>query len=487
MKSSILYFSTLILTLTALFGASCGDVRKASTPAEVVGEGEVFDKLRHAVWSKNATIYEVNLRQHTPEGTLQAFKKDLPRLKELGVDVLWFMPIHPIGEVNRKGGDNKASFIAEPGSGSLGSPYSVKNYIEVNPDYGTMGDLIDVVKEAHGLGMKVILDWVANHSAFDCDWTESHRGYYLLDKTGNLQPPTGTDWWDVSQLDWDNGVQNGLYDGMAKAMEFWVSEAEIDGFRCDVAEKVPVAFWEMARRRLEAINPEIFMLAEADVPEHHNRAFDMSYAWHFHHLTNEIAKGREDASILTEYLIGEAERFPSDAYRMGFATNHDENSWNGTIYERYGDAADAMVILSSTLFDMPLIYSGQEAGLNKRLRFFEKDTIEWGNYSKSNFYKSINKLHHDEEAMWNGDFGSAPEVLKSDSPKQIFAFSKKKGDSEVVVILNLSPDEVVESVQIPEGKFELYMSGDGSDNYESNNDLNTLSPWCYKIFRRVHE
>ncbi|HIN42268.1 MAG TPA: alpha-amylase [Flavobacteriales bacterium] len=484
MKKVILFGSTICVVLLGFSVVSCGDVVSASTPSEVVGEGEVEDELKHAVWSKNATIYEVNLRQHTAEGTLMAFKNDLPRIKELGVDVLWLMPIHPIGEVNRKGGENNANFIAEPGSGSLGSPYSVKNYVEVNPDYGTMEDFVSVVDEAHNLGMKVILDWVANHSAFDCDWTAHHRGYYLLDNTGNLQPPTGTNWWDVSQFDWEHGVQNGLYDGMAKAMEFWVSEAAVDGFRCDVAEKVPVEFWEMARRRLEAINPEVFMLAEADVAEHHDRAFDMSCAWHYHHLTNEIAKGREDATVLVEYLNGEAEKFPTDAYRMGFVTNHDENSWNGTISERYRDAGDALVVLSGTLFDMPLIYSGQESGMDKRLRFFEKDTIEWGDYSKADFYRSINTLHHDEEAMWNGDFGGTPVVLRNDSPKSIFAFSKKKGESEVVVILNLSAEEVPLSVEMPEGEFQTVMSS-GVNLNDSGEDM--LNPWAYTVLSKLHE
>ena len=459
---------------------SCGEVREANTPNEIVGSGDVEDVLAHPVWSKNATIYEVNLRQHTAEGTLKEFQKDLPRLKDLGVDILWLMPVFPIGEVNRKGGENSSNYLAEIGSSSLGSPYSVKNYTDINPDFGTKEDLVEMVREAHKLGMKVILDWVANHSAFDCDWTESNRGFYLLDKSGNLQPPTGTDWWDVAQFDWEHGEQNGLYNGMSTAMEFWVTEADIDGFRCDVAEKVPVEFWEIARRRLEALKSDIFMLAEADVPAHHNRAFDMSYAWHFHHLTNEIAQGREDASVLRKYLIDEAKNFATDAYRMGFATNHDENSWNGTISERYGEAGDAMVVLSGMLLDMPLIYSGQESGLDKRLRFFEKDTVEWGEYSKADFYKSINILHHEEEALWNGDFGGAPELLENKSPDKIFAFTKTKGISQIVVALNLSGDSVPISINMPEGEFVGVMSkGIGGDG--------VVSPWGYLVLKKVNE
>ncbi|MGY8917611.1 MAG: alpha-amylase family glycosyl hydrolase [Flavobacteriales bacterium] len=475
-------FNKSILTLGVIALATlvaCGSVEKASTPSEVVGSGESEDVLKHGFWSKNATIYEVNLRQHTAEGTLEAFAKDLPRLKDLGVDILWLMPVHPVGEVNRKGGENADHFIAELGSSSLGSPYSVQDYTAVNPDYGTLEEFKSLVAMAHELGMRVILDWVANHSAFDCDWTQNHRGYYLLDATGSLQPPTGTDWWDVTQFDWENGVENGLYEGMASAMEFWIAECDVDGFRCDVAEKVPVEFWDMARRRLEILKPDVFMLAEADQPIHHNRAFDMSYAWHYHHLTNEIAQGRENASILREYLIEEAKKFPTDAYRMGFATNHDENSWNGTISERYGDAGDAMVILSATLFDMPLIYSGQESGISKRLRFFEKDTVEWGAYSKTEFYKSINTLHHEEQALWNGDFGGAPVLLECKSPEQFFAFTKSKAESQIVVLLNLSSEPTYLSVNMPEGKFEPALSkGIGEDG--------VVAPWGYIVLRKVN-
>ena len=469
---SILFISVLVM-------AACGNVEKASTPSEVLGSGETQDELKHGDWSKNATIYEVNLRQHTAEGTLEAFAKDLPRLHQLGVDILWLMPVHPVGEVNRKGGENSDNYIAEMGSSSLGSPYSVRDYMAVNPDFGTLEELKSVVSQAHALGMRVILDWVANHSAFDCNWTQSHRGYYLLDSSGNLQPPTGTDWWDVTQFDWANGVQNGLYEAMVSAMEFWVEECDVDGFRCDVAERVPVAFWEMARRRLEIVKPDVFMLAEADQPIHHNRAFDMSYAWHYHHLTNEIAQGRAEVSVLREYLREEYYKFPADAYRMGFATNHDENSWNGTIAERYGEAADAMVVLSATLFDMPLIYSGQEAGLNKRLRFFEKDTVEWGTYSKSDFYLSINTLHHEEEALWNGEFGGFPVLLECESPERFFGFTKTKAESQVVVILNLSNEPAFLSVNMPEGEFEPAISkGVGVDGI--------VAPWGYIVLRKVN-
>ncbi len=398
----------------------------------------------HPEWSKNATIYELNVRQHTAEGTFNAATNDLARIKELGADIVWLMPIHPIGEVNRKGGENKNNYLAEPGSGSLGSPYSAQDYYGINPEFGTAADMQRFVQTAHELGMKVILDWVANHTAFDSDWTKNHIGYFLLDDAGNLQPPTGTDWWDVTQLDWKNGVESGLYDAMADALEYWVREFGIDGYRCDVAGKVSTDFWDKARRQLEAINPEVFMLAEAEVPEHHDRAFDMSYAWEMHHIMNEVAKGNWSVDSLRAAVPNQLERFGEDAFRMMFVTNHDENSWNGTIDERMGANGDAMAILAGTLTGMPLVYSGQESGSTKRLRFFEKDTVEWGDYAKKDLYQTIYRLHHEEEALWNGTYGAQPEFVNLDSDEAL-AWKRSKHESQVAVAVNFGN----ESVTIP--------------------------------------
>ena len=475
-----LTFHTCALAILASFAAvltSCGGPNPTGD-AELLGSGEQADVLVHAEWTKNATIYEVNVRQHTPEGTFNALIPDLPRLKELGADILWLMPVHPIGEVNRKGGENANNYIVEPGSPSLGSPYSVKDYYAINPDYGTLEDFQRFVDEAHALGLRVILDWVANHSAFDCVWTESHKEYYLLDSLGNLQPPLGTDWWDVAQLDWENGVDNGLYAGMADALVHWVENYGVDGYRCDVAMKVPTPFWEMARRQLEAVKPDVFMLAEAEEPEHHNRAFDMSYGWHFHHLTNQVAQGKEPVQVLRDYVHEEAERFATDAYRMGFITNHDENSWNGTVEERYRDAGDAMAVLAGTLLDMPLVYSGQESFNRDRLRFFEKDTVKWGGYDKAEFYRTLNELNHTREALWNGDFGGAPQLLTTSADESVFAFYKQKGESTVVVVLNFSADAQTVKLALPEAELAPVMGSFGVTGWEEGH---TMAPYSYAV------
>lgn len=437
------FFISIIL-LALIAGCGVPAANQPTVVAEQVGGGNALDQLVHPEWSKNATIYELNVRQHTAEGTFNAATNDLARIKELGADIVWLMPIHPIGEVNRKGGENKNNYLAEPGSGSLGSPYSAQDYYGINPEFGTAADMQRFVQTAHELGMKVILDWVANHTAFDSDWTKNHIGYFLLDDVGNLQPPTGTDWWDVTQLDWKNGVETGLYDAMADALEYWVREFGIDGYRCDVAGKVPTDFWDKARRQLEAINPEVFMLAEAEVPEHHDRAFDMSYAWEMHHIMNEVAKGNWSVDSIRAAVPNQLERFGEDAFRMMFVTNHDENSWNGTIDERMGANGDAMAILAGTLTGMPLVYSGQESGSTKRLRFFEKDTVEWGDYAKKDLYQTIYRLHHEEEALWNGTYGAQPEFVNLDSDEAL-AWKRSKNESQVAIAVNLGN----ESVTIP--------------------------------------
>ena len=257
----------------------------------------------------------MNVRQHSADGTLNR-----PRGRPRPPEPAWGQhrlahagAPHWRSEPERR--RNKDNDLVQPGSTSLGSPYSVQDYTALNPDYGTWEDFDAFVSKAHDYDMKVIIDWVANHTAFDAVWTQDSigMGYYLLDSLGGLQPPTGTDWVDVAQLDWDNGEANGLYAAMEEAMAFWVRDHDIDGFRCDVAEKVPTAFWNRARRTLEEIEPELFMLAEAEVPEHHDRAFDASYAWEFHHITNEVAKGNMSADDVRDYLDREAEKFPDSA------------------------------------------------------------------------------------------------------------------------------------------------------------------------------
>lgn len=448
----------VLLPLVALYFLVSCTGQESGKPRKNIPVGYVD----HPEWSKNANIYEVNVRQYTPEGTFRAFAEHLPRLKNMGVDILWLMPIHPIGEINRKG--------------TLGSYYSVKDYKGVNPEFGDMEDFKDLVKQVHDHDMKIILDWVANHTSWDHDWIKEHPEWYTKDSLGSLVSPF--DWSDVVDLNYD---EPGLREAMTDALEFWVREANIDGYRCDVAGMVPTEFWEDARKRLDAIKP-VFMLAEAEEPEHHIRAFDMSYAWELHHLMNQVAKGKAPADTMQVYYKKQDTLYPANAYRMLFTSNHDENSWNGTEFERMGEGAKTFAVLTATLPGMPMIYSGQESAFDERLEFFEKDTIDWGNYEYEDFYRTLLQLKHENQALWNGEYGGKMTVLKTGKPRSVFAFARDKGEQAVITVTNLSPEK--QDVEIRVKRFTgTYLDLFSGSSIELGSSFKiTLAPWEYRVF-----
>lgn len=448
----------LLYLIMAFFVFACGT---ENATEEVKKNVLIETEVEHQPWVEDAVIYEVNIRQYTPEGTFNAFASHLSRIKEMGVDILWLMPIHPIGVKNRKG--------------TLGSYYSIQDYTAVNPEFGTVDDLRNLVEEAHLQGMYVIIDWVANHTSWDNVWMDEHPDWYAKDSTGAMYYPA--DWTDVAQLNYDVPE---LHDGMIEAMQYWIDVADIDGFRCDVAGMVPVEFWDKARAALDEEKP-VFMLAEDEQSyELMKNAFDMNYAWHLHHILNEIAKGNENALTLKEYFAQYDTIFSKDVIRMNFITNHDENSWNGTVFERFGEGVKAFAVLSFTVPGMPLIYTGQEAGLNKRLEFFEKDEVDWSNTEYVEFYQSLTQLKKDNEALYNGAAGGDMEVMcvKNDD---VFAFKRPKGNDDVFVFLNLSADTNV--VVIPEGMAGAYSEYfiDETEVLNSGEEL-TLAPWDYKVY-----
>ncbi|MFN8276105.1 MAG: alpha-amylase family glycosyl hydrolase [Chitinophagales bacterium] len=418
--------------------------------------------LTHVAWSNRATIYEVNVRQYSREGTLKAVEAQLPRLRAMGVDILWLMPIYPIGEVNRKG--------------TLGSYYSVKDYRAVNPEFGTMDDLKHLVAEAHKKDMKVILDWVPNHSSFDNALITQHPDWYKHDSTGKIIPPVA-DWTDVAALDYANPA---LREYQIESMKYWLTNADVDGFRCDVAMMVPVDFWQQCRTALDAVKP-VFMLAEAEGPEFHKNGFDMTYGWELHHLLNLIAKGEKQAADLDGYFEKNNAMYQKGDYRMYFTTNHDENSWNGTEFERMGDAARAMFVLCSTVPGMPLMYSGQEAGLNRRLKFFDKDPIDFTGLKDEVFFTKLFQLKHNNAALANGINGGDWVRMPSKKPG-LYAFMRIKGGSKVVVVMNLSATEVkdVLAEKRMAGDYLELFSGDKVKLFESYNF--SLKPWEYRVY-----
>jgi glycosidase len=388
-------------------------------------------QVRHPAWSRNATIYEVNIRQYTPEGTFRAFEPHLPRLRRMGVDVLWIMPINPISKKLRKG--------------TLGSYYAVSDYSAINPEYGTLADFKHLVDAAHKQGFKVIVDWVANHTGWDNVWVEQHPDWYKRNAAGELEGYNYTDlstgkkevWADVIGLDYSKPA---VRQGMIAAMSYWVRETGIDGFRCDVAWTLPVAFWDEARAKLDAIKP-VFMLAEADTPEMQVRAFDMTYDWVLYHKLIDVAQGRADARDLGKLYTDPPRRYPAGAYRMTFTSNHDENSWNGADRELYGKGADAMAVLAATLPGMPLVYSGQESGLDHRLKFFDKDRIDWGSYDRAGFYRNLLALKKRHPALTNSHEPGNLQLIDTGNPR-VFAFRRVAKGDRVTVVTNLSAGPV---------------------------------------------
>lgn len=446
----------LALVVMAVTIASCSSKHKA----------ERSGPSPHVEWSRNATIYEVNIRQFTPEGTFNALERELPRLQKMGVGILWLMPINPIGEKNRKG--------------SLGSYYSVRDYFAVNPDYGTDQDFKKLISKAHELGMKVIIDWVANHTAWDNPLIDKHPDWYSHDSAGNIVSPV-IDWTDVADLDYS---QEDLREYMAGALAFWIKEFDIDGYRCDVAGMMPVGFWNETVPELRKLKP-LFMLAEEEQPSMHDTAFDATYAWDFYRLMNDIAMGKKSALKLDSAFASEQKRYPPDAYRMRFTTNHDENSWNGTEYERLGAGARTFAVLTFTFPGIPLVYSGQEAAMNKRLRFFDKDTIPWGNYPLEPFYTTLMQMKIKNDLIASGDSGGAFIKVPTSNDKQVYAFLRKKGDRKLFVILNLSATDqntALQGADFPGSYREIFT---GQEKEWKAGDKVVLTPWQYMVFEGI--
>ncbi len=409
-------------------------------------------------WHKDATIYEVNIRQYTEEGTFEAFQEHLPRLKELGVDILWLMPIHPIGEKKRKG--------------ELGSYYSVKDYKAVNPEFGTEEDFQNLVDAAHEQGFKLILDWVANHTSWDNHLIKENPEWYTRDSAGNMVSPY--DWSDVADLNYDVPE---VREYMKGALKYWVEEFDVDGYRCDVAGMVPVDFWEDAVAELHEIKP-VFMLAEDEEElDLLDSAFHMHYGWEFHHVMNQVSQGEKSVDAFYEYFE-KVDTTIGHSRKMHFLTNHDENTWNGTIEERMGDASKAMAVISFTIPGMPLIYSGQEIGLDKQLEFFKKDPIEWEESPLEDFYAKLTELKAENPALYFGKYGGDFDILTSDKPEEIFAFTRKKDDNKVLVVTNLTDNTQAFAIPDITGNYVNYFTGE----QEALDRKFQLQPWDYKVY-----
>lgn len=422
-------------------------------------------EVRNADWTRDAVIYQLNTRQFTPEGTFAAAQKQLPRLAAMGARIIWLMPIHPIGEVNRKG--------------SLGSPYAVRDYRAVNPELGTEADFKAFVDEAHRLGLKVILDWVANHSAYDNPLTKSHPEWYTRTPEGALMSPQGTDWSDVADFDYR---QPALRQYMTESLVYWVREFGIDGYRADVAGYVPLDFWETARAEIDKVKP-VFMLAEWEQRDLHARAFDATYGWGWKEAMQRLVKDGSGAGAIRGYYAGQAETWPQAAMRMVYTENHDQNSWDGVAAAIYGPAYEAAIALSFTGSGLPLIYNGQEADNDRQLKFFERDPIVWRKGRHAELFAKLIALKTESPALHNGRFGAAMVEVPNDAAQDVYAFTRGQLGERVFAVFNLSPrpHKVTFDKARHHGRYADALSG-APETFRGGETLD-LPAWGYRIFK----
>ena len=443
---------TLLLFL--LFFISCNDQKELSTNFNI---NEI----------KDGVIYEANIRQYSESGKFQDFTKDIYKLKDLGVKIIWLMPIHPISKTNRKG--------------TLGSYYSISDYKAVNPEFGNKDDLDKLIKEAHKHDMLVILDWVANHTGWDHKWIKNKPDYYTKNENGEItdpiNPSTGESWgWtDVADLNFDNmEMQN----EMIEAMEYWVKEHDIDGYRLDAAHSCPASFWKKSIERLKKIK-NVLMLAESD--GYHTggfeliELFDMSYNWSGHHVLNRIYKKENNSEDLKININRNLNDYSSKHVLMNFTSNHDENTWAGTVFDRYGDGAKTFAALTYFLPGIPLIYNGQEYGLNKRLEFFEKDFITKKQSDFYEFYSNLNSLKK-ENNLLDIDSEIKFEIIETNN-KNLICYKRTKNNDSMYFVANLS-----EESQEINTEFSETLKSLNSDKMISLKK-NSLDPWEYHFLK----
>lgn len=445
LKEAMAVFSTAAILLTA-----CQNSSNQST-AITTTERDTTTIDGHPAWIMQGNIYEVNTRQYTSEGTFNAFAKHLDRLKEMGVQTLWFMPINPISKVDRKG--------------ELGSYYAVSDYYAINPEYGNMDDWKQLVKAAHDKGFKVLIDWVPNHTGGDHYWLEKHPDFYVKDSSG--KPVSQFDWTDTRKLDYHNPA---LVDTMINAMKFWITETGIDGYRCDMAMLVGKGlFWNKCIPELKKLK-DIVMLAESEDSWVHEEGFDISYPWKMFHASVDIAAGKKSPLFIDTVRLLIDSTFPANALQLYFTSNHDENSWNKADYGTMpGPSHAPLAVLTQTLpRSVPLIYSGQEEPYLDSISFFYKDTIAFGKYQRAGFYKTLLNLRRDNPAL---AANAAFRKVNAGDSTQLYAYVREKDNHKILVILNLSAKETTVNIA------DTSLSGKPANVFLGNNEDPTAQPW----------
>lgn len=471
-----------IIWIMMIFLVSCGSTKtntftnSEETDTNQSIETEITSLRYQPEWTKDAVIYEVNIRQYTEEGTFAAFSEHLQELKDMGVTVLWFMPIYPISETKR--------------SGVLGSYYSISDYRAVNPEFGTEEDFAALVAEAHDMGFKIMLDWVANHTGWDCAWITEHPDWYTQNSEGVIISPEGMGWPDVADLNYDNQEMRAE---MIDCMKYWVEQYDIDGYRCDYAGGVPREFWEDAREELDKIKP-MYMLAEDDlVKELLIKAFDFNYNWNLYETMVAVANDTKKANILKVYI---PDNYPDGAYTLNFMDNHDKNSYERTIMEAYGaDALPTMFAFLYTIPGVPLIYSGDEIGLNHAIAFTSRDPIDWesSKYDYRALLAELAEIRSDYPALYCGNYGGDINYFDTEN-KNLLIFYREKDGSCIKCIFNLSKrEQTVDVTELLEGTEMVLLHGKSAEDIdmkdhpveeEALTGEVTLQPWEFWILAK---
>ena len=418
-------------------------------------------------WIRSATVYEVFPRQFSASGNFAGVTAKLDELKALGIDVLWLMPVHPIGHLKAKG--------------TIGSPYAVRDYYGVNPDYGSKADLHELISQAHARGIRVLIDIVANHTSWDSVMMANPK-FYKQDANGRIIPPH-PDWADVAGLNYANPETRNY---MRAMLHYWVKEFDLDGFRCDVATEVPTDFWEDVRADLEKIHPGLFMLAEGSKPELLVRAFDMDYAWPMMGTVNSVMmEGAPASDIRRTWDLSEQRAFPKGALHLRCSDNHDE----ARAVSRFGwKGAMAVSALMFTLDGVPLIYNGMEVGDTSESgdpALFEKVPIFWASKGREGFrdtYRQLIALRHQYRALSHGSV----DWLRNSAAENVVSFSRRLEGEETITIVNLSNQPVSATVELArEGHYSLLLPADSPQaSFTSASPTFVLSAFEWRIYAR---
>jgi glycosidase len=428
---------------------------------------QAIDGVGEPAWVQDAVVYEVFVPDASEEGTFQGLIGRLDEIQRMGVTTLWLMPIHPIGKKRRK-----------DDIGALGSPYSIRDYYAVNPDYGTKEDFRALVDSMHARGMHVILDLVANHTAWDHPWLEKRPDMYSDGPINGFTVPVlngdTTDWTDVVELDYESSKTR---QRMIDVMQYWVREFDVDGYRCDVAHAVPLDFWKNAIDSVE-MHKEVLMLAEAAEPEMHKVGFDQSYAWPFFGALKRVWDENAPVRTLATQVDTTLDNTVNGAKRLRFTTNHDETMWDAPPPSLFGgkEGSKAAFVLAASMPGTPLVYNGQELGVTDTVSFFTRTPYNWDqNSDLRTFYRNLLTLYRDSPALQDGAL-----TIHTPKAEDVLVYERSTDAETFLVAVNVR--DAPETISLPDAYSETALTNAMTEQTVEGDSL-TLDAYGYRLLR----